>query len=356
MDAGSWLDALRRWARRLVVLYALLVVSLWFLLRHVGEHHLTVAVLVYVPPGLWLALLLLLAPLALVAHDRVSLLAFGVGGFVVCFGLFHYRFADGVVDVSPDSFRFVTCNIGQRANASLRPFKDSIQPDVMVLQDAPGKAKRYQSAPDYKEFTTVDGIGEFVILSRHPVKQKALIQPQGVRQTRKRLKPLAARFELDVNGRPLAVYAVHLFTPRDALTGGWRAALLYGLIGFSGTPWHDDYLRVRRFWDDQLADIADLKAAISAETIPCIVAGDFNAPAVGRYFQDIANGLQDTHAVAGKGSGFTIPGRTRNPLSAFGPWLRIDAILVSKHFGVTGSQVEPPSPAQHLAVGASLQW
>ena len=356
MDAGSWKPWLRRWASRLVLSYSVFVVGLWLLLRNVGEHHLSVAIFTYVPPGLWLALLLLLAPLLLVARDLRSLTAFVVSALVIWLGLFQFQLVGAPVQPGPDGFRFVTCNIGQRANASLRPFKDSIQPDVMVLQDAPGKAKRYQAAPDYKEFAHIDGIGEYAILSRHPVKGKMLIQPQGERKARKRLKPLAARFEIEVNGRPLAIYAVHLFTPRDALTGGWRAALLYGLIGFRGTPWHDDYLRVRRFWDDQLADIADLKAAIAAETIPCIVAGDFNAPAVGKYFQDIANGLQDTHAVAGKGCGFTIPGRTRNPLSAFGPWLRIDAILVSKHFRVTGSQVEPPSPAQHLAVAASLQW
>jgi vancomycin resistance protein VanJ len=349
--AARW----RLWLRRICLATLVALSCLLLALRVRGEEHLGLAFLLYAPPGIWLVLLSPLALVALLARDVRSLAYLAATTLIIVFGLFQYRPMGVPCQTGAEHFRLLSCNIGQRGKASLQPFKNTIQPDVMVLQEAPGKAKRYENAAEYSEFLHTRSAGEFTLLSRHPITDAQLIQPTGPRQTRTRLKALAARFVVEPPGGSLAIYASHLHTPREVLRTGWLGAIYYGALGWPGTPWNAERQRRERFWEDQAADIADLKQALASETLPHLLAGDFNAPALGHHFHYLSDGLQDCHGVVGKGSGFTFPGQTRNPLSLFGPWLRLDAVLASSGFRVTGFSVESPCPAQHLAVAVSVQ-
>ena len=96
-------------------------------------------------------------------------------------------------------------------------------------------------------------------------------------------------------------------------------------------------------------------ARVAAETDPVIVAGDFNLPARGQAYHRFAQDLTDTFEARGRGYGFTFPGRTRNPFSLFGPWLRLDLVFVSRDWRVLSSLVEPKRPSQHRAVVATFE-
>jgi endonuclease/exonuclease/phosphatase (EEP) superfamily protein YafD len=99
----------------------------------------------------------------------------------------------------------------------------------------------------------------------------------------------------------------------------------------------------------------ELADRIARETDPVIVAGDFNTPARGRVYHAFANELVDTFEKRGRGFGFTFPGKTRNPFSLFGPWLRLDIIFAGKDWRVVDHIVEPDRPAQHRAVVSTLE-
>ena len=66
---------------------------------------------------------------------------------------------------------------------------------------------------------------------------------------------------------------------------------------------------------------------LKKETRPFLVAGDFNMPSSAYIHGLFASEFNDVFAAKGRGYGYTFPGRSWNPLSFFGHWLRIDYIF-----------------------------
>ncbi len=335
-------------ARRLLALCCCLqsvcLLLVWLLLSRVGEHNVTTAFLLYLPPALWFLPCALLLPPALLCARRAGLLLLLVTAALLP-GWLQLRLTsqDWTAPPAAGTLTVLTYNRGQQGSQSLQPFKNLARPDVMVLQDAGSRAERYLQSEGYTEFSDASSVGEHTLVSRHPIVEAAA---QGAR---------AARFVIDWQGTRVAVYSVHFYTPRHALQALQGGGFLYGVLGLPGTPLAEGRRQRQQFWDAQLADARDLLAAVRGETLPFIVAGDFNAPHVGRLYRLLAAEWTDAHAAAGRGFGMTFPGETRNPLSAGGPWLRIDYLFAGAGWQVDACVTEPERASQHRALAARFR-
>ncbi len=328
------------------VTYLACVASVLLLFRLVGERWWLLWPALYMPPQFSLLPLLLLAPAGLLLCP-LSLLVDAMTAGVIVFVYMGFSVPFRTSDQSSSSVVVMTCNIGQRNNVRLTPFVDKEDPDVIVLQDAANHGGAYaRQYPDRH----VQSDGEFVVISRLPIRSAGSVADalwQG--------RPVAARFELDWGGGPLVVYAVHMPTPRRELQRLMGVGLLKECVRSHGWFGTDSRLAVGPTLTSRLGLTAALKRRIAKEASPTIVAGDLNMPHWGYMYRQVTDGLSDAYAASGWGCGFTFPGTTRNPLTLFGPWLRLDYILCSQSLRPSTATVEPASRAQHRALATRLQ-
>jgi endonuclease/exonuclease/phosphatase (EEP) superfamily protein YafD len=349
---------LRRLARRItgamILAYLVFLAAVWAGTRLVGERNVTTAFLLYLPPGLWALPAVFLAPLGLWFHRKGFMVMCGF----LCLGMWGwagyrpglFRGA-GISADSPDVLTVMTYNFGQNAGTSFQPFKNATHPDLVVMQEAAGRADGYLRSPGYAEFVHGRSIGEFTLLSRYPVEESSLLS--GSEPSR---NAPAARFVIDWNGRRISIYAVHLMTPRGVLGSYMRGAFLWGLIGLPGTPWAEKRRHYQSFWDTQFAEVETILSAVKADPNPCVVAGDFNAPSPGRIHSTVTKVLGDAHHAVGRGFGFTVPGTSHNPLSLGGPWMRIDYVFYDRKWEALECVTEKDRASQHRAVMARLRF
>lgn len=318
-------------------------------LRWVGERNVATAALLYLPQVVWLLPLLPLMALALLVHRR-CLLACAVGLLLSTWLLLGFQWQGGGAGPAvsgQEMLSVMTNNHGQSMNQSLRPFKNAMQPDVLVLQEAKGRAAGYLASPDYQEFKHGVSLGEHTFLSRFPILESVLLDqaPQG-----NGARP--ARVVIDWQGTRVSVYSVHQMTPRHTLATYRRGAFLWGLLGLPGTPWAEKRLYYQDFWDRQINDVRHLLTLVEADSLPAIVAGDFNAPACGYVHRLVSSVLGDAHLEAGQGLGYTFPGTTSSIISLGGPWMRIDYIFYNQKWRTMECVTEAKRASQHRAVFA----
>jgi len=353
---GTLIALLLRFLRQvtafLTVAYlaALLVVCVG--MRFVGEQNITTAFSLYLPQVTWLLPLLFLLPLSLLFHRLCFIVNATALVLAVWLWMGYQWRSAGAQDApkgGPPVLSLLTNNRGQHMNQSLLPFKNAMRPDLLLLQEASGRAAGFLASPDYVEFTHGQSVGEHTLLSRHPVLEARLLDahPAG-NQAR------AARFVIDWQGTKVSVYSVHLMTPRQVLASYRRGAFLFGVLGLPGTPWVGKRLAYQEFWDRQMADARHLLEAVQSDANPVLVAGDFNAPHAGHLHRMVTAVLQDAHAEAGSGFGFSFPGTTSSPLSLGGPWLRIDYVFHGSQWRTLECVTEPDRPSQHRAVFARM--
>lgn len=304
--------------------------------------------LLYLPSAVFLLPLLLLVPLGLLFDWRTLYAALAC--VVMVFGFyddFEWRRPRAPRDPGRE-LRIVCNNIGGRGNHRLTPFVEQHDPDLILLQEATSRGAGYAKQYGERNLHTAHH-GEFVFASRSPILESGLVGDilcDG--------RPVAARFVTEAHGRRIVVYNVHIASPRsllDKLKGRGGIAQLLHDLGFSVGR---DYGAAEKVCNRLVAAKALLER-IAAETDPVIVGGDFNIPARGQAYHIFAGQFQDTFEKRGRGYGFTFPGRTRNPFSLFGPWLRLDLVFASRDWQVLDSRTEPGNPPQHRAVFASLE-
>lgn len=320
-------------------------------LRHVGEANHGLALLLFVPPTLWLLPELLLLPFAIIWSWR-SLPLLGAAAWVVIgpfMGWQKERGGPQPAEYAAPSLTLMTWNRGQHGGQSPVDFKRRQQPDLFLLQESALRERAFARSSDYGDYAVYQSAGEHTLLSQFPILESSLL-PAGATPREAR----AARFVVNWNGRHIAVYSVHLRTPREVLLGQWRGGLFYGLLGLPGTPWAEHSEQYQVFWDGQLADAQKILDAVRQDPLPTLIAGDFNSPHTGQIRHLLARELGDAHAEAGAGFGFTFPGKTRNPFSAGGPWLRIDYIFFTRHWSAMTCITEAERASQHRAVAARL--
>jgi vancomycin resistance protein VanJ len=346
-----------RWCGRLAlaafILWLVGFAILLALFRWVGEGNPATVFALYLPPNLWLLPGLCLWPLVLIFRFRSALWLGGLAALLTTWGL-GYRFAADP-DPLPREARpthtmvVLTNNRGQHGGHSLRPFKNGIQPDLMLFQESSAPAASYLRDPGYAEFSHGQTLGEFTLLSRFPILKAEAITRSSAGQNYR----YAARFEIDWNGTRIAIFNVHFPSPRGTLLAMRGGSFLYGLP-VPSSSWASRRQKLTAFWDEHLGHATDLIARLQSEPLPFLLAGDFNAPHLGAIHRLLTQKLTDAQAEAGHGFGFTFPGETRNPLALGSPWLRIDYVFAGPGWQVDACWTEPERPSQHRAVAALL--
>lgn len=326
--------------------YPVVLVAALFLVRFLEPSRPVLAAIYFLPFQLWLLPLLAVVPAA-VLFSRWALLPCA---FCLWFVLFPYAGLRVGISKKPDSAggQVITCmtnNIGQNNRQSFAGFMQLENPDIVLLQDS-----RFGAFTAAYRDRHVGGVGEFSILSKYPIKSARLLP-----ELRPGHSPAAARFELDVNGRLLVVYNVHLPTPRSQLLSlGFRGIFL-AIADPSAIQGGRKKYDFSGSMQERSEMIERLKKTIASEPSPVLVGGDFNAPPQAALHRALREMLQDAFMEKGSGFGFTFPGFTRNPLTLFGPWLRLD-FLYGRGLQPVYCHTEPDRRSQHRAVAAGFLW
>ena len=92
------------------------------------------------------------------------------------------------------------------------------------------------------------------------------------------------------------------------------------------------------------------------ERRPVLVAGDFNLPDRGFLYRMFRRNMVDAHKARGRGYGYTFPGDTKNPLTLFRPWLRLDYVFAGFEWKILRCRTEPSRRSQHRAVAVRLSF
>jgi vancomycin resistance protein VanJ len=364
------------WVLRL--LYALSMIYPAFLLflafvinPFVGERNATFAFLLYLPQLIWLVPLLPLAAVSWRVGGRafwvhpVALFLFVIWGMGWQLG--------GLNTVRPPvhglTIKVMTFNRGQNSSYSLQPFKNKEQPDVILLQEAPRRTENYRRADGYKEYPYIEGTGEFIAISKWPILEYSEIRSSERVNFEKHIqgKPssghpeagdlLAVRLVLELpDGIKFALYNVHFPTPRDMLTASKRGGFLWGILGIPGTFLAKRRVVYESYWRQRIKQASHFINEVNGDPLPTIVAGDFNMPANGYIYRLFAANWEDSHCEAGRGLGYTFPGKTRNPLSLGGAWLRLDYVFSKGGWKAVSSTVESSGQSQHRPICSTLMY
>jgi vancomycin resistance protein VanJ len=309
-----------------------------------GERFWVLSVLLYAPPQILLLPLALLTPLCLLFRARLCLWHLACV-LVMAFGFMTFRWA-GSSRRDDKMITAVTFNCGESYRPQMAAFIEQEKPDFILLQDAGYRGPELAAK---LPGSFVAGHREFVLVSRYPVIKSGLVAEPNWEG-----RPVAARFEVMVKDQPLVLYSVHLPTPRHELSrfiGGRR--ILGDLVGRKQRePGFGNY----REWLDKRIQLASALAKVfKDEKQPFIVGGDFNTPDHGYIYHLFAAEMTDAFTVAGRGWGLTFPGHTRNPLTAFGPWLRLDYFFTGRGWRAVECRPEPGDRSQHKAVLARFE-
>lgn len=339
---------LRRLLRRVRVLLgwlaaanALALVALFLAFRWWGERSPILGFLLYLPAQLWLLPSLFLAAPCLLVRPRLALLNVACAAGVVIV-LMDFHWGSAAETVKP-TLTVVTNNRGQDNGQSLTPFLQAENPDLLILQEDGRAAAFARAFPD--RFCVSHG--EFTLVSKFPIKESGFLTSPTWEGS-----PIAAWFLVDCRGQPLMVYNVHLPTPRNELNKLRGRALVATALPLPSARMTDFRERARKIWQERVTLAAALAAILEKESRPAIIAGDFNMPPAGHVRSLFGRALHDTFAERGRGFGFTFPGVTRNPISLFGPWLRIDYAFSNQRLQPIYVRTEAQRHSQHRAVAA----
>ncbi len=284
---------------------------------------------------------LLLAPLALTvsrwlfAASLVGVLitVFGVSGFQLPSMSSVARRAGG--DAAPSTeLRVVFYNTdGSRTlGRRVRTDADVWNADIAALVDCrPDVKAALSNVPN----STLVITSFLCLLTRHKVLSHEPVPIAALRPERLRAPGRPSRvhrFNLEVHGRPVTLYVLHLPTPREALF----AARNFDLSKLEGDT------RLRALDSDISSRWVDRDAP------GLIVMGDFNFTIESAIYRRDWKDLTNAFSEAGFGFGRTM----------FAGWhrVRIDHVLTGDDFAAERARVLSGYPSEHQPVLADLRW
>jgi endonuclease/exonuclease/phosphatase (EEP) superfamily protein YafD len=283
---------------------------------------------------LWIPALLLL-PLAAALRRWLTLILLcpAALAFLISYGSL---FIPRPAQAAPEALRILTYNL-KAQSLELEPALHIIaeaQADVVALQElsvemAAALTDRFSSRYPYQALHTdpdnpISGQG---VLSRFPILEDDYW----------RIYQAMQRVVLELDGRPIVLYNAHPIQPIRPNGFVMRAE-----------------------------EISDLLRRAAQETLPVILAGDFNMSDQSSDYSRLAAQYQDTYRAVGWGLGLTFPaevpyfggGQYAHPIFQFVPPLvRLDYVFHDASFTSLSAQVWPEAGgSDHLPVVAALAW
>lgn len=317
------------------------------IMEYAAEAMLPFWLLLFAPPILLAVPFLILGLFSAFRRRWLLLGGHVLAVFIVLFGFFRCRLSPAPSLVE-DSLAIITHNIGQGNKLSFSNAFPDVTPDAILLQDATYRERDF--ARRYPQLR-VRGVSQFLLLTPHEIREGA-----PVNEALWRGRPIAARYVIRVKGREIALYNVHLPTPRRSLRHALSPKVALEMLWLTDAP-TDDHPSYRSWLSARVALAQKLSEVFARESLPFVVTGDLNTPDRGMVYRRISEGLRDSHAVAGNGWGWTFPGDGRKDgrlALLFGPWLRLDYIFAGKGFTPVECQVASDDGSQHRAVFARL--
>jgi vancomycin resistance protein VanJ len=341
----------RRWLRRVLLLSINLYgigLTLYLILRYTrGDKSWWLAFLHSFAPFYFLPLLFCLPVVVRLRAWRSLVLLLLLLGFGL--GRYGPRFMPKAQAASDmETLRVVTFNVWGR-NRDLRLLEDwllSIDADVVFLQELPldyentrfevlrGVYPYYVSEQDSTRDDTAN-----LILSRYPVNTSEYgLRSDGI--------PIPQRALLNYQGEQIALYNFHGASPERYRRSPLRR-FLYG-----------DYMKMAFDYNEELrnAQIRELIYQTQRESLPFIVAGDFNTSDHAAMYDFIASHWRDSFAQSGYGLGASWPVAHARGLPAFiPPLVRLDYIWHSPNLRTVSAGQGPFLGSDHLPVTATLE-
>lgn len=325
------------------ITYLLAIVLLVLGMEFLGERAWPLAVGLYLPQTLFLLPLAILIPAALLAEAPGWTWIL----FAITVIIFVWHLSPGIGwKHSPSSqvMRVMTNNYAQNHGLSLASWIGAEDPDILALEDASGQGPVFQR--EYPE-RYVMAADQFILMSKTPIRNAALLPVTFWRD-----RPTAAVFDVDFHGQEVAVYTVHMPSPRSDFAKLGGLGLLREILGRNRR--RSDGWSFQEAMTNRVSLARSMAQFISVEKRPYIVMGDFNMPSNGYVHRIFASRFTDAFAQTGWGFGYTFPGDANNPLSFFQPWLRIDYVFAGRGWQVDSCKVEPRRRSKHRPVSAIL--
>ncbi len=311
------------WVRGFILGYGLFLALVTGLNRLGSDRWWLGAFNLYLPQILWLVPVILLCPFALKFTRRWTwvLVLYGlwVGGPIMGF---HWAFrAPPAAAPAGRTVRVMTCNIkyGRRDLAALIGDLERHRPDVVLLQDVEYTMKGPLGA--FFRDWQVRSYGQYVIASRWPLGRLEACSPRIPME-----HEFAVRTRMQFGTNSVALYNVHLLTPREGLNALRVARKHPERLDESIQDLQENVER-RLLQAGQLADL------VRQERGAIILAGDLNSPDGALACRALGEAqMHNAFNQGGRGYGFTyghllLSGRL--PWLPRASWMRIDHILLS---------------------------
>ncbi|MBX3085796.1 MAG: endonuclease/exonuclease/phosphatase family protein [Anaerolineae bacterium] len=294
-----------------------------------------IALMLFVP-------LIIIIPILGLLRSRFVLLGAAMVGVCVVW-LTPYYLPKAVAASDHPTLKVITFNMW-RFNPDVPRLESWLrekQADMVFLQEitpeyAADEVKRLADVYPYQAVQTWGGGN--LILSKHPILEWKTFPSQ------ENGGAMMMRAAISYQGQDLALYSVHLSRPSvDTQIEGvsYVPNFIKTLVGY------DDTSR-----NSQIQQLLDLTAT---ETVPYLVAGDFNMSDQCMVYWDIRDRMGDTYREAGYGLGASWPVGGVNGRPTYMPAVvRIDYVWHSSQFRALTAELGPQLGSDHYPVYSEL--
>lgn len=284
----------------------------------------------------WITTSLVLLPLPLLlTRPRQAILPLTLAVLLVGVGIMGFRIGPARVGLgsrSGTSLRLLEYNVAASGHVAhlIAGQLDSLGVDVAVLVECPYQSALVQPRAGW----AMRSAGEICFLSRRPILDWQVRSQDDIWLIHGKASVAEAR--IDVAGQPVAIGMLHLKSPRDALIE-FRYPSAFPTLGA-----HVDSISAIRNLESERATVF----LATPDSVPLIVAGDFNTPVESRIFRRWWSVFSDAFERAGMGVGFTWHSRWYG--------LRIDHILTAHGVRAERTWIGPDLGSDHVPVIAEL--
>jgi vancomycin resistance protein VanJ len=240
---------------------------------------------------------------------------------------------------SQPSIKILSHNVRWSTTQSPTLFKliQKQKPDIIFLQEIVRKHTERAFTWLKADYPYQIGTPPVAIISKYPIVSSEILHLAGHPETQQRAI-------IKFNEQEVVIYNMQA-------TGPWFKR--YNIGRFLKIPVYN--------YGKRAPEIQNLVQRIERETLPVIVAGDFNMTDETQDYDSVQKVLQDSFRKSGFGFGFTWPhGWELKLLVKISNWrlnypvCRIDYIWYSKHWDAKSSSVLEATESDHLPVAAEL--